>query len=988
MSAKIISQKKFSKLVASTGVLSQPPGALTRLSNLLFTQRGSLQICDGSAALPINPLFPAATARALLPFTKANSTTGIGQYPPILARIMQLVAPTLVGVADVAGTTATGGSNPNPFGYYQFAVVAVDANGGTTSISWTPPPGSTNAWTTIDATGGAFNTVTLTWQNLGTAQGYQIWYLGHGRFGVPSPFAGIQGYLLGTVAAGVTTFTTAAGALPAPNTTAPWLNTTQPVFLNDVIYEAGQGYFTPTPGGYPPSDANHNLFPAPSPQPVSLQIGDPRFNAANVLPGYSPYGGLPGQVCPIPILIQFAGKVIAILGNGLPPVAYDPSTDLEIAPPAPTLLTNTFQDAFPAWQSNVDWLAGAQITDGAGNFYTATQGGVSGATSPTWNTAFGAETSDGSIIWTSQGPITNSIAPIGAAHAVAYAGSLWLANTWPTTTQYPIWAASTAFAMNVQIVVAQYQTWVASKAFALGVQILVSNARPGWIASHTFNADTVIYVVDGSGNTWSFTCASFISGTTGATPPAWNFVKNSFTTDNTATWYCNGQVPTLSNAYYVFTVQVAGNTGATAPTWNFTVGATTTDNTITWICSSAQSSTYNQIYWLFSAQIAGLTGIVVPLWNFTLGATNTDGSVTWVNLGQIAAALSAGIDGPSCLKMSDSNNPNAWNPVNTAFIGRDDGTQITGLCPFTIAALGISPTGSLCIFKEYTTYQFIGIFGTTTFEIQPAQTNLGCIAPRSIQFLPGFGVVRFSHLGFAVFDGINDRLISEDIRPYLFGGVDVEASLTPVDPSYLYLSQSAQTVTPPMYLCAMPLLGASGALTRLFCYDLVMKAWAVIDLPWAITSMATVASGEGYPLVLAGKSDGTIQRLQADDANWDQGDTNQSTVQWSFRTPDVFGEGATQRLFYEQATITGYGNPSMVQSIIAQLWLDGTNLGQQGIDLVPQGDDTFVARVSIFRNGQRAHLDISGNNGGAGGVIDSVDWAVVPKSALARRVIS
>jgi hypothetical protein len=339
--------------------------------------------------------------------------------------------------------------------------------------------------------------------------------------------------------------------------------------------------------------------------------------------------------------------------------------------------------------------------------------------------------------------------------------------------------------------------------------------------------------------------------------------------------------------------------------------------------------------------------------------------------------------------MSDSNNPNSWNPVNTAFIGRQDGTQITGLQTFTIAALGISPTGSLCVFKEFTTYQVIGVFGSTSFEIQPAQTNLGCIAPRSIQFLPGFGVCRFTHLGFAVFDGINDRLISEDIRPYLFGGIDSESDLVPVDTAFCYLSQSAQTVAPPMYLCAMPLVGAAGALTRVFCYDLVMKSWTVLDLPWAVTALSTSSAGEGCPLVLAGKaSDGSIQRIQAGDANWDQGDAGQANVAWSFRSPDVFGEGGTQRLFYEQVTITGYGSPAMVSSIVANLWLDGTNLGARGIDIVPTGDSTFTARVNIMLNGNRAHLDLSGNNGGAAGVIDSLDWAVVPKSSLARRVIS
>jgi hypothetical protein len=497
---------------------------------------------------------------------------------------------------------------------------------------------------------------------------------------------------------------------------------------------------------------------------------------------FSPYGGIPGQVNVIPQLVQFAGLEILILGNGYAPQSCDPT---KTSAATLTALTNTFQAAYPAWQPSVDWVTGAQVTDGAGNYYTATQGGVSQTPGPpTWNIALGAQTADGSVIWTSNGPLIASTAPRGAAHAVAYAGSLWLANTYPSTT-------------------------------------------------------------------------------------------------------------------------------------------------------------------------------------------------------------SDGIDGPTCLKMSDANNPNSWNPVNTAFVGRNDGTQITGLQPFTIAALGISPTGSLCLFKEFTTYQVIGVFGSSTFEIQPAQTNLGCLAARSIQFLPGFGVVRYTHLGFAVFDGINDRLISEDIRPYLFGGVDSEADLVPVDPTYCYLAQSAQTTSPPMYLCAMPLVGASGSLTRLFCYDLVMKSWAVLDLPWAISSLGSMSAGEGYPLVLAGRVNGAVERMQAGDVNWDSGGSSQSNVAWSFRSPDIFGEGSSQRLFIEQVTIRGYGSAAMVASIIASLWIDGRNIGAQGIDVVPQGGGSlFEARVSIFQNCYRAHLDISGNGGGAGGTIDALDWFVVPKSGLARRIIS
>lgn len=903
MPAKTISQRKWAKLVSSTGALSQPPGALSRLSNLAFTQRGSLQIADGSHSIGQLPS-PFLTARALAVFTKFAS----GNYPlyPVLA------AP--VGGYLLANpqnfTLSVDASGSTPAGTYYLAIVAQATVQGVTVTS-----GPTITSITV---AHGFTQMSFQWSPvlfIGGTPSYTIYYLGSTPAAVGYVLlSGVSGVLIGGFLTDLYNGAFSHGTTPIPQTnasalvqllignvtppspvvaftsisSAPLLGTApqpaqlapgDPAFVFDTINTNQQTLYPSASGGtasaiansgtpsatqtvsvasgwasaatvtgqqttiyitvtgtnslsaqgggsvqyqystdsgstwvnfvsFPSSTANWNQNLSFSVDASSLtdfshlqirivaaaQWGNGLGNisisgsasagsvylSTSTSTSFSPYGGIPGQVNVIPQLVQFAGLEILILGNGYAPQSCDPT---KVANATLTPLANTFQAAYPTWQSAVDWITGAQVTDGT-NYYTATQGGVSGSTAPNpWNTALGAETSDGSVIWTSQGPIIASTAPRGAAHAVAYAGSLWLANTSPTNT-----------------------------------------------------AD--------------------------------------------------------------------------------------------------------------------------------------------------------GIDGPSCLKMSDSNNPNSWNPVNTAFIARQDGTQITGICSFTIAALGISPTGSLCVFKEFTTYQVIGVFGSTSFEIQPAQTNLGCIAARSIQFLPGFGVVRFTHLGFAVFDGINDRLISEDIRPYLFGGVDSEHDLTPVDPTYVYLSQSAQTIAPPMYLCAMPLAGANGALTRLFCYDLVMKAWTVLDLPWAISSMGTVSAGEGYPLVLAGKSDGTIQRLQSGDLNWDQGDVNQSTVQWSFRSPEVFGEGGSQRLFYQQAVIRGYGNSAMVQSIVAKLWLDGVQLGSQAIDVVPMGDSTFEAKVKIFLNGQRAHLDISGNNGGATGVIDGIDWAIVPKSPLARRVIS
>jgi len=829
MAAKTISQRKWAKLVSSTGVLSEPPGSLSRLSNLLFTQRGSLTIADGS--LPISsPLSPAAIFSALSSFANLQPSqfpvyTALA-YPPI---------PVLPDVTNFLAVLGTGGSD-NPAGTYTFAIAAnfnsLHTNAANSSTAATLP---------------TWDSVNFSWSAVAGATGYSIYVFYSGPHQLP------RYVLLGTAGPSATTFTFS-GVLPVspPVLPSPSFNNTYELLL----YVSTSLASTPPQVTFSPVTAG--VFPFTPPQPATLQPGAPGFNATPAVASFSPYGGIPGVAGPLPELIQFDAQEILILGNGYPPQATNPAlgTSATVAP-----LGNTFQAAYPSWQPSVDWITGSQVTDGAGNYYTATQGGVSQTPGPpSWNIAKGAETADGSVIWTSQGPEVASIAPIGAAHAVAYAGSLWLANTWPVTTSYPAWQAAQAYATGAQIV-----------------------------------------VVDGSGNSW------------------------------------------------VMQAQAGGTSGGSAPSWNFTVGATTADGS---------------------------------------------GSLVWYTLFEATPAEVAGIDGPSCLKMSDANNPNSWNPVNTAFIGRDDGTQITGLQPFTIAALGISPTGSLCLFKEFTTYQIIGVFGSSSFEIQPAQTNLGCLAARSIQFLPGFGVCRFTHLGFAIFDGINDRLISEDIRPYLFGGVYSESDLTPVDPAYFYLAQSAQTVSPPMYFCAMPLAAGpgggtgTGALTRIFAYDLVMKAWTVLDLPWAISTLSTIASGEGYPLVLAGRTNGVVQRMQSGDAQWDVGASDQAPVQWSFRSPEVFGEGSSQRLFYQTVVIRGYGNPAMVQSLVANLWLDGKNLGAQAVDVVPQaGGNLFECQVKIFLNGYRAHLDVSGNNGGAPGVIDALDWLVVPKATGTRRVI-
>ena len=77
MASKTVSQKRFSKGVnVATGLLSEQQGTIVRSSNLLLTQRGSLQVCDGSAS--IGTVSSTYTNMAVIDAFSKNSS---GEYP-------------------------------------------------------------------------------------------------------------------------------------------------------------------------------------------------------------------------------------------------------------------------------------------------------------------------------------------------------------------------------------------------------------------------------------------------------------------------------------------------------------------------------------------------------------------------------------------------------------------------------------------------------------------------------------------------------------------------------------------------------------------------------------------------------------------------------------------------------------------------------------------------------------------------------------------
>jgi hypothetical protein len=265
------------------------------------------------------------------------------------------------------------------------------------------------------------------------------------------------------------------------------------------------------------------------------------------------------------------------------------------------------------------------------------------------------------------------------------------------------------------------------------------------------------------------------------------------------------------------------------------------------------------------------------------------------------AASTTATAGPSALQMSDFNNPNSWPPEFQTFLDSGDGQQGQGLAGFTIAETGISPQGVLVAFKDFSTYTIAGIFGQPDFQIDKAKTDMGCIAPRSIEFLAGAGLMRLTHRGFALFNGTSDTLVSESIRPYLFSQ-RATADIQGLNWATIHRSSSAMVANPPLYLCACP-VGPGPALTRVFVFDLLRQAWTILTFPYIFATLGESTMPGEQPYVLAGESGGGhVQRLFAGDAT-DDG----TLVHWQVRLPPLKGRSPAQVLYVRRTLLKAAG---------------------------------------------------------------------------------
>lgn len=327
----------------------------------------------------------------------------------------------------------------------------------------------------------------------------------------------------------------------------------------------------------------------------------------------------------------------------------------------------------------------------------------------------------------------------------------------------------------------------------------------------------------------------------------------------------------------------------------------------------------NQIIWMLIKENVDLAKQYPPI-----GAAHiiTHANALWAwNTSPTNSTGNGSIDGPSVLRMSAPNDADAWPLVNTELIGQDDGTQGTGLATFTIAEAGITPDANLVVFKDYSTYVVKGVFQASDFAVQQIKTDMGCLAPRSIAFATAWGVFRFSHIGFAWFDGMNDHILSEEIRPYIFGD-----RVTPgVDFSRLSKMRGTLVANPPLYVCSAPT--KDGLTTRIFAYDLVQKAWMICDymngsnpdfspngVQYPITHMAQLRPrsplggltpvGNGNAItIIADFGPGNVASIR----QWQEGDTAwdatspPTPVAWSFRPQEVGEPGS--RAYFRRANV-------------------------------------------------------------------------------------
>lgn len=954
--------KNFVKgLIASADRYNQPQGSVSRGSNLLLSKRGSLTTCDGSQIIEAfngNPV--GGRGKAMCEFLFAP--TGVARY---FLRVMKALDHPLGDPQNFTLTDAGPGGTIPPNTSYRYGVTAIDGAGGETRAISNP----------VFVQGPASHKVTLTWNVVPNAVAYNIY-----RQGGP-PFIGTPNILL---APNLPVSQAPFGTLTASYTDdGTALNTTQASVPLVTMMPNSQAAFTlyvfNTPSG---QELNPAFFPVG--MTFNYTAGnDPRFTGPwkvvaiageNIISAVALF-----DVSAIPVGALdnsfFAGVATSSNSIGSPAVNTTQQTGLYAcfqAAGGRNYNTGNLVALFPADPLVLDGglPGGSGGGGGKGGGGTGQQGSTPSGGLPTGvtrgtpgNVSFIPEIVQFAnqaalalgnafppqVYKDSTGTPTNPAVEVGIASITVDAFGV---VTLTTLTPHGIDPTQGIGACIYIESLPAFATYGSSPNFA---QCFVTIAIPSATQVKYFNPNAIGNGPAGAGGNLTVTTTPFI-----------NTFTNPYPTWASGVTYLVGDIitPPAANGHFYKAIQ-GGVSGAAAPAFSTVSNAQFPDGVgspIIWQEDGLSSAT--------APPPPGAGHIRVfagSLWVWNTAVSNT----------------TDGLDGPTCLRMSDSNNLNSWNPINQAFIDKDDGTEGMGLQAFTIAGFGIPPEGSLVAFKTYAGYQVVGVFGSPNFLIQRIKSDLGCIAPRSIQFITGYGLARYSHLGFAVFDGINDKVISEEIRPYLFPSNNIEDSdLTIIDYNWAPVSWGSQTVNPPMYVCAMPIGNSGGALTRIFCYDLVLKAWTLpVDLPFRISTLYQARALTSIPITVMGTfNDGALHRWQAGDNLWDLSEAGvPQQVAWNVSTPMVFNQRAQGGRIYCRQIVTRGKFTDPLSTINVALEIEGLASSPADSALYTLGPDgTFHLITAVDQKFTNMDAIISGT----GAVeLQSFDPQIVPLSA-------
>lgn len=123
--------------------------------------------------------------------------------------------------------------------------------------------------------------------------------------------------------------------------------------------------------------------------------------------------------------LNVLGSLISIHGSIAVPANTLANTSIAPFPSVSVVSADSaFTYSYPSWRPSTTYSLGEQIVDPSGNAQKVQTPGTTGTTAPAWNETLNGTTTDGTVLWSCEGPYTpNELSVRGTASATASPGS-------------------------------------------------------------------------------------------------------------------------------------------------------------------------------------------------------------------------------------------------------------------------------------------------------------------------------------------------------------------------------------------------------------------------------------------------------------------------------------------------------------------------------------------------------------------------------------